>query len=332
MQAADISDPDFRPGCFRQPAPLTFDPSIKGSAVIDTASLQLAQLLAEIQARGPLGTVDHRTPVTITPTTAPDAGLVFPQRYRPRYLAAFTRDELELLPDKEQALVILATGAIEQHGHHLPVGLDAILGEAWLENVLPRLAVSAPVYVAPPLTYGKSNEHQDFPGTLTISGGTLRRLLLAAATQLHALGFRRLALLNTHGGNSAVLVYSLREIQMTLGLRAGLLGWPYKPELSPQEAAFGFHAGEWETSLMLAVANELVDMGKAVCEYPAQLTDSGQLRPEKAPATFSWMTRDVSRSGVMGDATAATTEKGRLWLDLASAALARRIEELLAKG
>jgi len=188
------------------------------------------------------------------------------------------------------------------------------------------------VYVAPPLTYGKSNEHATFTGTLSLSAATFRRVLLATATQLKALGFSQLAVLNTHGGNSPIIVYTLREIQTTLGMRAGLLGWPYKPDLSPQEATYGFHAGEWETSLMLTVADELVAMPKAVCEYPARLSDPGELRPEDAPAIFSWATEDVSHSGVMGDATAATLEKGRRWLEAGSAAVARRIEELLETG
>ena len=326
---ANIVDADFRPGCFRQPAPLAPDATIDGAAVIAAAGKHLASLFAETHARAPLGRSDHRTPIELPNLKPPVNSMVFPERYRTHYLPALTRDELENLPHKERALVIIPTGAIEQHGHHLPVGVDAILGQAWLENILPRLKPGAPVYVAPPLTYGKSNEHSAFPGTLSLSSATLRRLLLAQAAQLKALGFRQLAVLNTHGGNSAVLVYTLREIQTSLGLRAGLLGWPFKPEQTPQEAAFGFHAGEWETALMLAVANELVDMTKAVCEYPARLTDPGELRPENAPAIFSWATQDVSRSGVMGDATAATVEKGRHWLDAQSAALANRIEELL---
>jgi creatinine amidohydrolase len=325
----DISDANFRPGCFRQPAPLTPNPTIDGAAVVAKAGIHLAKLLAEIHARASLGSSDLRQPVAL-PNLQPSAShTVFPERYRTNYLPALTRDELENLPHKDRALVIIPTGAIEQHGHHLPVGVDALLGQAWLESVLLRLKPNAPVYVAPPLTYGKSNEHSTFPGTVSISANTLRRLLLALAAQLKALGFRQLAILNTHGGNSAVLVYTLREIQTTLGLRAGLLGWPYKPEQTPQETAYGFHAGELETSLMLAVADKLVDMAKAVCEYPAKLTDPGELRPESAPATYSWVTKDVSKSGVLGDATVATKEKGQLWLNAQSAALARRIEELL---
>jgi len=328
---ADVRDADFRPGCFPQPAPLAPDPSIDGAAILNAAGQHLARLLADIQARAPLGSTTHR-PVNALPNLQnPPNQFIFPERYRTRYLPALTRDELDAIPNKEQALVILPTGAIEQHGHHLPVGVDAILGQAWLENILPLLASDAPVYVAPLLTYGKSNEHHAFAGTLSLSFGTFRRSLLAIATQLQALGFRQLAVLNTHGGNSPVIISTLREIQTTLGLRAGMLGWPFKPELPAQEAAYGFHAGDWETSLMLAVAGELVTMSKAVCEYPAQLSDLGELRPEDAPAIFSWSTDDISHSGVMGDATAATHEKGRRWLEAQSAAVARRIEELLGK-
>ncbi len=326
---ADIQDADFRPGCYRQPAPLAPDLTIDAAAIIAGASQQLAQLFAEIQARAPLGSSDHRAPVTLPNPPAPVNTPVFPAHFRTRYLPALTRDELDALPNKDRALVLVPTGAIEQHGYHLPVGVDAILGQAWLENVLPRLKSGTPVYIAPPLTYGKSNEHSAFPGTLSISVSTFRRALLAVAAQLKALGFHQLAILNTHGGNSANVVSTLREIQTTLGLRAGLLGWPYKPDLPAQEAAYGFHAGDWETSLMLAVADELVTMSKAICEYPAQLTAPGKVRPEDAPAIFSWATEDISVSGVMGNATAATAEKGHRWLDAQSTALAHRIEALL---
>jgi creatinine amidohydrolase len=327
----DIADATFRPGQFRQPSPLALDASLDGASLLRDASHHLARLLSEIDARAPLGRTDHRSPknipapaATLSATTAH-----FPAAYRDRYLPALTRNALEALPDKARTLVIIPTGAIEQHGHHLPVGVDAILGQAWLAHALPKLPATARVLVAPPITFGKSNEHTGFPGTVTVSAKTLRRLLLALATQLHALGFRHLALLNTHGGNSAVLVYTLREIQTTLGLRAGMLNFPYKPDLSAQEAEYGFHGGEWETSLMLGCSPELVRMDKALCEFPARLDDPGQLRPENAPAIFSWISSDISKTGVMGDATKATREKGLHWLDAASTALARRIVELL---
>ena len=290
----------------------------------DTAPMaeHLAQLLIEIR--------QHLAP----PLTKAETGkrkaerVPFPTTfpaYRYYYLPALSRTQLSAIPAKDQALVVLPTAAIEQHGPHLPVGVDAILGQALLAAAVPKIAGRAPFYLAPPITYGKSNEHLGFPGTVTLSARTLRRLVLTLGTQLRDLGFRRLAIFNTHGGNSTVLSDTVREVRETLGLDAAILRHGFKPDVTAQEAAWGFHADEWETSLMLACAPELVRMKQAVCEYPARLGDPGELRPGNAPATFAWMTRDISKSGVMGDATKATVAKGRRWLDAAAAALAERI-------
>ncbi len=79
---------------------------------------------------------------------------------------------------------------------------------------------------------------------------------------------------------------------------------------------------------MLAATEGVVRMDRAVCEYPARPEDPGELRPENAPAIFSWISRDISQSGTMGDATAASEEKGKRWMEEASSALAQRIIEL----
>jgi creatinine amidohydrolase len=333
---AEISDAGFRPGQYRQPDFLP-PAELSGEEIVIEASLHLTRLFGEIAARAPLShyTRSPQRRVAGKDLAAPPtslAGGLFPAAYRSHYLPGFTRERLDALPDKEKYLVILPTGAIEQHGHHLPVGVDSLLGQAWLEQALPQLPAKARVVVAPPITYGKSNEHVGFPGTVFVSAQSLRRLLLAIAAQLKALGFRQLAILNTHGGNSAVLVYTLREIQTNLGMRAGMLNFPYKPDVSSQENEYGFHAGEWETSLMLAAHEDLVKMDRAVCEYPARIEDPGELRPENAPAIFSWISSDVSKSGVMGDATKASREKGQRWLQLAATALAQRIAELADSG
>lgn len=324
-----VVDPGFRPGRWDQPPPVEPQAGLDPEALVDAAAVQLARLLADIDAHPVERTSAPRAAVPLPAAPArrrPDALRVWP-RHRVRYLAALTREDIEGL-SKAHALAVIPTGAIEQHGHHLPVGVDALLGQALLDAALPQLPAGTPVWIAPPITYGKSNEHLGFPGTVSIGAGTLRRLLLALARQLRTFGFRHLAVLNTHGGNSTVLVTTLREIQTTFDLRAGLITNAFRPPLSEQEARFGFHAGEWETSLMLAAAPDLVRMERAVCEYPARHDDPGQLRPEDAPAVFSWLTRDISASGVMGDATAATVEKGREWLAAASAGLAARLVEL----
>ena len=248
--------------------------------------------------------------------------------YRDRYLPAMTLRRIGALPDRSWAPVILATGAIEQHGPHLPVAVDALMGQVWLSLALARLPAGASCYVAPPITIGKSNEHTGFPGTLMISRETLRSQILAVARQIGAWGFRSLAVINTHGGNLPVLVPTLREIRALHGIRAGLLQSKPVQELSAQEATFGIHAGEVETSWIMAAAGQLTDPSKAVCEFPARIGDPGEVRPVAAPALVAWASKDVSKSGVMGDATAATAQKGERWLEQGADGYAAAIAEV----
>jgi creatinine amidohydrolase len=249
-------------------------------------------------------------------------------------LTAMTTAQIRALPDRERAVVLVTTGAIEQHGPHLPLAFDALMGQVWIERVLARLPQGVACYVAPPITIGKSNEHAGFAGTLMISKETLRRQLHAIARQVEAWGFRRIAVLNTHGGNTSVLKYAVKEMAEAFGVEVTLLEHRamLEPAMSAQEATYGFHAGELETSWLLAVASELVRMERAVREYPARLEDAGELRPEAAPATFAWVTQDVSASGVMGDATAATAEKGAAWIKQIVAGYVARIVELANEG
>jgi creatinine amidohydrolase len=257
--------------------------------------------------------------------------MTFPS-YRDRYLPAMTLRQIMALPDKAWAPVILATGAIEQHGPHLPVAVDALMGQVWISRALARLPKGASCYVAPPITIGKSNEHTGFPGTLMISRETLRHQILAVARQIRTWGFRSLAVINTHGGNIPVVVPTLREIRANFGMRAGMLQARPAAGLSAQEASFGIHAGEVETSWILAAAGHLANPAKAVCEYPAKLDDPGEVRPVAAPAMVAWASRDISKSGVMGDATAATAAKGERWLEAGSADLAQAILEVCRLG
>jgi creatinine amidohydrolase len=254
--------------------------------------------------------------------------MTHPSGYRKRYLPALTLEEIYALPDKRRIPVVIGTGAIEQHGRHLPVAVDSLIAETRLERALALLESSNSILVGPPITYGKSNEHTGFPGTVYVSKKTLRRQLLCIATQLHTWGFRVLAVVNTHGGNIAVLNYTLREIGKALNMSVGLLTYEFDMGLSDQEATYGFHAGEAETAWMLDIWPEKVDMTEACCEFPARIEDPGVLRPEGAPAIYSWVSSDLSESGVMGDATAGTAEKGKLWMAGASRALADAMENL----
>lgn len=236
--------------------------------------------------------------------------------YRDRYLPAMTARQIAALPDRDWAPVIVGTGAVEQHGPHLPVAVDSFLAQVWLSRVLGNLPQGASAYSTLPITIGKSNEHVGYPGTLTISKDTLRSQLLTLAKQAKAWGFRQFLILNTHGGNTSVLKYTLREIRATLGLRADFLHARVKLDISPLEAAYGFHANHCETALLKHLLPQFTRADRAVRCYPASLEDPGELRPEGAPATFSWVSQDLSPSGIMGDATIATAEEGAQWTDL----------------
>lgn len=245
--------------------------------------------------------------------------------YRTRYLPAMTAAQIEALPDKAWAPVIVATGAIEQHGPHLPVAVDALLGQALITMAIERLPADANCYVAPPITIGKSNEHTGYPGTLTLTKKTLRALLLATGRQVHAWGFRSLGNVNTHGGNIAVVGYTLREIHSKFGINAEVLSANVQTDVAPRGKVYGYHAEEYETSALLALKGQYVKMERAVTEFSGDLDDPGELRAERSAATFAWVTRDLSLSGVMGDAVAATREKGERWLPLIAQGLADAI-------
>jgi creatinine amidohydrolase len=322
------SDEDFRPGRWSRPPPLP-------AGVIDSERIAAAETLrqqvserlgrlfveAAWHGRGPAPRANPR------PASAAEPAPLW-RPFGTRSLGALRRDALRAVTNLSNALAIVPTGAIEQHGPHLPVGVDSILGQGLLARALDLLPQSAPVFVSPPVTVGKSNEHADWPGTLSLSARTFVSLVRSQVEQLHRLGFQRIAIFNTHGGNSAVLVPLIRELQSIPGLRIGMLQSSYRPSQSPQEAAYGFHAGEWETSLMLALAPSTVRRARAVCHYPAQLDDAGELRPEGSALTLGWTTRDIAPQGVMGDATLATYEQGENWVTASAASLAEHIQRL----
>ena len=318
-------DASFRPGNWTDLPTIEFDTDSSASELFDKSAELLAELISEVSQRAP---VDAGEAVRIRPhsSSPPEC---YPTHHRDRYLPALSRKKLLQLERKADSIVIIPVAAIEQHGAHLPVGVDSMIAEAACHGLAERLA--SDLWFCPPLYYGKSNEHEDFPGTISLSAQSLRQLIIALVRNLHAHGFRQFALLNTHGGNSSVLTYTIRELQQELNVRAGMLRLKATEELSAQEKTWGFHAGEWETSVMLAIAPERVEMKRAICHYPASLKDPGKLRPENAPVIFSWKTRDIAPEGVMGDATKGTAAKGERWLKAALDDVAIQIRELLQR-
>jgi creatinine amidohydrolase len=248
-----------------------------------------------------------------------------------RQLAYLTWKQVEAI-DKERALLILPTAAIEQHGHHLPLATDTLINNLLLGQALRHLPADAPVYVLPPVCYGKSNEHIGFPGTMSLSASTFMAVLRDLGASVHASGFRKLVLYNTHGGNTSLDDVMARDLRAEFGLRtfylSGSAGAVF-PEIASQERAYGFHANEFETALLLAATPDLVHTSEYTYNYIADLLKPGVLLPEGGPATFAWLTRDIAPSGVMGDPRPATAENGARWIAAASLKVAEALTAML---
>ncbi len=178
-----------------------------------------------------------------------------------RNFAYLNWKQVDALP-RESTLLVLPTAAIEQHGHHLPLATDTLINNLLLGYALDKLPPEMHVYALPPVHYGKSNEHIGFPGTLSVSASTFMAVLRDLGASVASAGFRKLALYNTHGGNSSLIDVMARDLRAEFNLRTFALhgsGGIAFEGLSAQERAYGFHANEVETAFLLASVPELVE-------------------------------------------------------------------------
>lgn len=237
-----------------------------------------------------------------------------------RNFAYLTSPEIAMMPNKENVVIIQPMGSIEQHGAHLPLVVDAAIGIGVLARALTKLDAAIAAYALPPLYYGKSNEHNSFAGTITLSTQTMLAVLTDIAESVYRAGFRKLALMNSHGGQPQILEIIARDFHEKYPdfCIFPLFTWRVpnvaKELLTEKELEFGIHAGDAETSLMLALLPDQVKMELAVTEYPHNLPHNSLLSMESANP-FAWVMRDLSKSGVLGDAKAATKEKGEQMLE-----------------
>ncbi len=242
-----------------------------------------------------------------------------------------TRDIAAL--DGDRVLAVLPIAAVEQHGPHLPVLTDTMIVEAVLSRALEIRADDGRVWALPVQAYGKSNEHTGFAGTIGLRGETLAATLKEIARGVHACGLKRLLFLNAHGGNPEIVDYVARDVREELGLlcftvhpfRFGLA----RDIISSVEGGYGIHGGESETSLMLAIAPELVQTQHYTPELPPVRAFMRRFTL-KGAASFGWLTRDLSRSGTIGDPRGADAEKGAAILEAEARLVADVMEEALA--
>ncbi len=238
--------------------------------------------------------------------------------------------------DMSRVIAVLPVAAIEQHGPHLPVGVDSFINEGYLSRTISRLPADLPALFLPVQTIGKSNEHCEFPGTLTLSMETLTRAWTEIGDSVARTGCRKLIFVNSHGGNVPVIDAVARDLRvrhkmLVVNSAWSRFGYP-DGMFSPVERAHGIHAGDAETSLMLAFRPQNVRLAEArnfvsqAREIEAEFT---WLRATQ-PIGFGWMSSDLNADGAMGDASAATAAKGEACADYGATAFIELLADVAA--
>lgn len=243
--------------------------------------------------------------------------------------------------DKTRAIAVLPVAATEQHGPHLPLSVDTDIVNGVVAQAMPFLPADLPALFLPTQAVGFSPEHTRFPGTLTLKSDTLIRLWTEIGECVAASGVQKLVLFNAHGGQVGAMDLVARDLRARLGMLVYSVNWFSLPLVDAQgqdvnalfsadEHRFGIHAGEIETSMMLALRPEQVRMAQA--EY---FRSASQSRAADFPilgngksAKLGWQMQDYNLEGAVGNAGAATAEKGQALLDAAGRGLAAMLVEI----
>jgi len=221
------------------------------------------------------------------------------------------------------------------------LSVDTDLVNGVVASCLPHLQPNAPVLFLPTQTVGLSPEHARFAGTLTLKAETVIRLWTDIGESVAASGVKKLVLLNAHGGQVSVMDIVARDLRARLGMLVYSVSWFNLPLIdaqggdvnalfSAEEHRFGVHAGDTETSMMLALRPGTVHMDKA-----QNFRSTAQDRAERfeilgngKSAKLGWQMQDYNRLGAAGHAAAATVAKGQALLDASGRALAQLLAEI----
>lgn len=214
--------------------------------------------------------------------------------------------------DPERTIAVLPTAAVEQHGPHLPLGTDTMIAEGMLAAVCELCPEDLDMRILPVQAVGKSNEHLWAAGTLTLPAETALAAWVEIGLSVARAGVKKIVIVNSHGGNLDLVSILSRELRVRAGMVAVKCQWGSfgHPEglFSEEELRYGIHGGDVETSLMLAFRPDLVDMSQASDFKSA--AETATISPI-GPVSQGWIARDLNPSGVVGNAAAATEEKGR---------------------
>jgi creatinine amidohydrolase len=230
-----------------------------------------------------------------------------------------------------QKLVILPTGSTEQHGRHLPLDVDTFLCESVCLEVGRRAADR--VLVLPPVAYGLNLHHIDFPGTIHIEPETFIAFCLDITRSVAYHGFQKILIVNGHGSNAPLIDLVARKTvlaTMSLCFATGYYHFLREAFAPIQESEVVAHADECETSLYLYLAPERVQMAAAVADDDRRGAFVSSDSTGNFPVRFNDYWGRWTRTGVHGDPTRATAEKGRVLFEAAVSGLVQLVDELRA--
>ncbi len=236
--------------------------------------------------------------------------------------------------DKSKLIAVLPVAATEQHGPHLPLSVDTTLVNGVIAHTTPKLREDQHVLFLPTQQIGKSNEHDRFPGTLTFSAQTLMTMWMEIVDSVAKAGVKKFVFFNSHGGQMNLMDIVTRDARVKHDILVIAANWytlGVPPDMfSENEMRHGIHAGDVETSMMLALAPETVKMNLAqnfrsrTEDYARDYTyisigNSGKV---------GWQTQDLNEFGAAGDASNASAARGERVLDYVSDRFVEMLDEV----
>jgi creatinine amidohydrolase len=246
------------------------------------------------------------------------------------FLGEMTDPEVEAFLTEHQTIIV-PTGSTEQHGPHGPLLTDVLIPQEVARRIAPRVGA----LVAPPINYALSYPHVGFTGVVHLRIPTFMAMIADLCASFSAIGFRRIVFLNGHYDNTYAIAYACADAAERMPAGAHAFPINYWDGLSEREAAeffdsaTGLHANQGETSAVMAIDPNLVDLDRANVEFPP-FPDVTNPAPVHTAFFFSapGSVHRATRSGTWGDPRGSTAEFGERYLEAVSAATIRMLDDI----